>query len=685
MRQAFTYSAFFLSVIIIFSCKKTNSSKLINEEKNHDSLSVFFDQANNFSLSETKRIEYISKALHILELQKNDSLNRINYFKLANRYFNNNKLAEYKKTTELIVKKADQVNDKVSQAKAYSYLTDYYIQIDNPDSAYYNNYKAESLYKKLSDKPNIIKTLLNKAIFQHNHSDYLGCEKTVFEMLHFLKFSNNDEMKYEANNLLGIVYGELSEYNLSIKYYNLALEIANHKNMPREYQLKASLFNNIGMLYVNQKKYEKANSQFELALEQSNLFNDRPNIYAMALDNLAYSRFKKGDFRNIEDDLFKSLRIRDSLNINQGIIINKLHLSEYYAELKDSVRAFKFAKETFDFANHLGEKRELLNILKQLSKVNPRKSFVYSTEFYRINDSLELKERQIRNKFARIEFETDEIITQKNQLVEQRKTIIYISLAIILLGVLIFIIRMQASKNRELRFVQEQQKANEEIYQLMLNQQNKIEEVRQLEKKRIAQELHDGVLGKLFGTRMNLGVLNNKDGEKAKSERVIYIDELQTLEQEIREISHDLNSEKMAVFNNFLLMVGNFIETQRKVCKAAITFSADETIEWNNVENMAKINFYRILQEAFQNINKHANAENVIVSFTINDNLLTLDIQDDGVGFNYAKKKKGIGLLNMKARITDSKGNMQIITAPGEGTLLKFDIPLYHTELVDVQ
>ncbi len=53
-------------------------------------------------------------------------------------------------------------------------------------------------------------------------------------------------------------------------------------------------------------------------------------------------------------------------------------------------------------------------------------------------------------------------------------------------------------------FKEQQQIANAEIYNLMISQQKTIEENRAKEKKRVARELHDGVLGKIFGVRMNL-------------------------------------------------------------------------------------------------------------------------------------------------------------------------------------
>lgn len=587
-----------------------------------------------------------------------------------------NELEEYKKTTHEIIFLSESSKDTLNLIKAYSYLVDYHGKLFEPDSIYYYQFKIEKLYSGLNDHKNVALTLLNKAITQQNNNDYLGAEKSAFQALGWLKQANNNEMLYQTYNLLGIINSELKEYSLSEKYYNNALIITDKQILPAEAQFKATTLNNLGFLYKSMDDNLMAISYFRNAISENNLLRDRPYIYAMILDNLAYSKFKIGEYENLPEMFYKALKIRDSLNIVPGIILNKTHLSEYYAFKKDTTTAFKFAKEANDLAVSNNEKRDQLNTLKQLAQVDPKNALKYSYEYFKINDSLQVAERKARNKFARIEYETEELSIEKGKLIEQRKNLIYIGLGIILIGAFVFVIRVQASKNRELKLVQEQQQANEEIYQLMLNQQNKIEEVRQNEKKRIAQELHDGILGKLFGTRMNLGVLNSKKDDEAITERSSYIDELKTLEQEIREISHDLNSEKTAVFNNFVLMFTNFLEAQRKVCQAVITFNMDANIEWNTVDNMAKINFYRILQEAFQNINKHANAQNVSVTFEKIDNLIQLNIQDDGVGFVYAKKKKGIGLVNMNARITNSGGEMYIETEPAKGTLLQFELPL---------
>lgn len=585
-------------------------------------------------------------------------------------------MEDYKKISFLLVKKSIQAKDTTSLLKAYGYVSDYYVSKNISDSAYIYNFELQKLYTLLKDDVNVAKCLLNKAILQHNESDFLGCERTVFTMLKKLRTTNNYEMRYEAYNFLGIVYAELAEYKLSKQYYEKALEVVNIGQISLKYQLKATTLNNLGILYRKQNRENEALNFFNNAISQENLYKDMPNIYAMVKDNLAYSEFKLGNHKHLPNLFFEALKIRDSLNIVPGIIVNNIHLSEYYAFKEDTLKAIEYANKAYDVASKNNEIRDVLSVLKQLSNVEPKKALQYSTEYYKINDSLQLAERKIKNKFSRIEYETEELVLEKDRLVEQRKTLIYTGLAIILLGVLVYVIRSQAAKNRELKLLQEQQQANEEIYQLMLGQQDRIEEVRQLEKKRIAQELHDGILGKLFGTRLNLGTLNNESNQQAVESRKAYIEELQTIEQEIREISHDLNSEKTAIFNNFVLMVSNFIENQRTVCKAEIHFTMDPLIDWNAIDNMAKINFYRILQEAFQNINKYAEARNVFVTFAQNNSKIELKVEDDGLGFNYLKKKKGIGLSNMQTRINSSGGTMTVASAIGKGATLRFELPV---------
>ena len=104
-----------------------------------------------------------------------------------------------------------------------------------------------------------------------------------------------------------------------------------------------------------------------------------------------------------------------------------------------------------------------------------------------------------------------------------------------------------------------QQKANEDIYNLMLGQQDKVDEARAKEKIRVSKELHDGVLGRLFGTRLSLDSINFKDGKEAMMTRANYIGQLKTIEEDIRKISHELNTDFVSG-SGFMDIVSELIE-----------------------------------------------------------------------------------------------------------------------------
>ena len=320
--------------------------------------------------------------------------------------------------------------------------------------------------------------------------------------------------------------------------------------------------------------------------------------------------------------------------------------------------------------------RDVLSSLKQLSNVEPLKSSEYSKEYIRINDSLQQTERKVKDKFTRIEFETDEIILQKDKLAEQNRNILFFFGLVVMIGILLFVIKNQRSKTKELMLKQAQQKANEDIYNLMLYQQNKIEEGRANEKVRIAQELHDGILGRLFGARLNLDSLNKRQDEDAIVSRNNYLVELKNIEQDIREISHDLNREKHALNNNFIGIINSLIEQQETVSQAKVSFVVDMEIEWEKIENYIKINLYRILQEALLNINKYAQAENIRIEIIKQEKTLRLTVTDDGVGFSVSKKSKGIGLQNMLSRANACEANFDIKSKIGKGTTITVSFPM---------
>ena len=93
------------------------------------------------------------------------------------------------------------------------------------------------------------------------------------------------------------------------------------------------------------------------------------------------------------------------------------------------------------------------------------------------------------------------------------------------------------------------------------------------------------------------------------------------------------------------------------------------------INNFSKVNICRILQEIVANIIKHSDASNVQVKIYYNTNL-TIQIIDDGLGFEMEERKGGIGLLNIESRVNGMNGKIEIETTKGNGTHILFKIPL---------
>jgi signal transduction histidine kinase len=103
----------------------------------------------------------------------------------------------------------------------------------------------------------------------------------------------------------------------------------------------------------------------------------------------------------------------------------------------------------------------------------------------------------------------------------------------------------------------------------------------------------------MFGVRMNLDGLNGFQDEMAVSQKWLLI-RLKNIEQDIREISHDLNREKSELINNFVAIVDNLFEEQRKTFQTKLVSNIDSSIKWESLANSVKINLYRIMQESFK-------------------------------------------------------------------------------------
>lgn len=85
---------------------------------------------------------------------------------------------------------------------------------------------------------------------------------------------------------------------------------------------------------------------------------------------------------------------------------------------------------------------------------------------------------------------------------------------------------------------------------------------------------------------------------------------------------------------------------------------------------------YRVIQESLSNIARHAGATHVEVELMCEEDLVSLSIRDNGVGFDTGRSSGHLGLLSMQERVRLAKGQLHIDSTPGQGTRIRVDVPL---------
>lgn len=657
----------------MFSCEMDKKSDVaVSDQK----INTLFKNATNPQQSPSGKKIYLDSIYHQISLRKNDSITRNFHFQLADEFYRLNDFQTSRYISEKAYKLSEEANDSVATAKAFYYIGDCYEPIKK-DSAFYYYLQAEKIYRRLKDSENVGRMLLYKGGILYSEGNYIESEIEASKSLQLLNKSGNYKLTYSAYNILANSLQGLNDFNGALKYHELALKEYDKLKL-KETDPKVILgyyiptLNNIGYMYDKIGEHQKAIKQFEKIIAIKNLRKVFPEYYAATLSNLAYSKMKAGDYKQLKEMFYESIHLRDSLGNQAGVAYSKVQLGEFYLIQKDTLKSIATLKESYQLANDTKSYYELLRCLKLLSKIDTNKSQQYSDEYIAVSDSLQKKERATRNKYARIAYETERL-EEENEVLTKRNLYILLGAAFfIFIVTALGIIRHLKAKNKELQLIQQQQEANEEIYHLLVEQQTKVNTAKEEEKTRIAMELHDNIMNKIYGVRMNLGFFNNKADEKATEKRKEYILELQNIEKEIRTISHDLSKNSYFEERNFTELLSFLIKNQENINNTDFHYEIDENIDWNNVPNTTKINIYRIVQEGILNINKYANAKNAFITITITETgKIQLIISDDGAGFDVKVAKKGIGLKNMTERITALKGELNIKSNIGKGTQIE--------------
>lgn len=201
------------------------------------------------------------------------------------------------------------------------------------------------------------------------------------------------------------------------------------------------------------------------------------------------------------------------------------------------------------------------------------------------------------------------------------------------------------------------------------------------ERKRLTLELHDGPAQWIAGAilRMELAAKMIPTQQQAQEELKVAEDLARKSLQELRHFIFKLRP--MSLDDMELLpTVRNYLKKFAQRSGIQVTASIDDLKD--TFPSALEENLFRIIQEALNNVEKHAEATSVQLKVVKSADSLTLRVQDDGKGFDAEqaladrKTKQGLGLLSMRERAALLGGALGIESRPGEGTVLQVKIPL---------
>ena len=206
----------------------------------------------------------------------------------------------------------------------------------------------------------------------------------------------------------------------------------------------------------------------------------------------------------------------------------------------------------------------------------------------------------------------------------------------------------------------------------------------ELERQRIARELHDGIGQSLGGVKCALEICEAQlvRGERRGAVQKLRLlgDRVRGIVDEVRRIAMDLRPATLDDFGVLAALGGLFREfaVQHQGLKLHTIVEVAET----DIAPAAKTAVYRIAQEALNNVATHAKASLVHVSLRAAGEHVLLEVRDDGTGFDprrfcaIDKSGRGLGLASMRERAEASGGRFILSAAPGVGTRLRVSWPL---------
>jgi two-component system, NarL family, sensor kinase len=467
----------------------------------------------------------------------------------------------------------------------------------------------------------------------------------VNELAH-AKFSKDNSAMMLAYLQQGSYFTEIRDFQKAKIYADSASVYFSEKyDFSRKqnfYLLKAGTFQNIN-------QFDSAVFYFQKSHENGKKIGSRWYM-TEPLMQIGYIYLQQKKYNQAEQYVKMGLEIAETDSI-------LVFMKEGYGTLSDIYAATGKYKEAFEL----------------LGKYNDIKDSLQSEERKKFTLDLEKKYELERHASQIKELEADKLI---KELTIREKILIIQTLAGILLTLLIvgfLLLRNYRQKQK----LQEQQIQKLEAEKL-LSATEAVLKGEEQERSRLAKDLHDGLGGLLSGIKYSF--------QNMKGNLILTPDNAQVFErslhmldssiQEMRRVAHNLMPETLFKFG---------LDTALKDFCSDINSGGVLQVNYQSfgMENFipdqtVSISVYRVIQELVNNIIKHAEAGFVLVQITRSENMLLIDVEDNGKGFDaeMTKNRSGMRWKNIRSRIEYLQGTIDLKSQPGNGASIHIEIRL---------
>ena len=440
------------------------------------------------------------------------------------------------------------------------------------------------------------------------------------------------------------------------------------------------IYNNFSVNFQALYQYDSASHYAHLAAEMYDRANS--DLYqALALTNLSAYLHEQSPpkLEAAKTALDKSRMILDTLNAPDIEVNYWKHLAYYHYKKRNLDLAKDYSITCLDWLSIYPDLPSEINVYEFLYKIFKEQgqidsSLRYHEKYVAVRDTLIFDESRSQLQELQAKYEStkkDEEIALQNLTINKRTSqrnifILTLSLA----GLALWFLWYRYTRNQRL---QKEKIHNLEKQQKILVMDSMLQGQEE-ERKRIAQDLHDGLGTLLAAARMQM---QNVQREMDKLGNLKLVDKTERLIdhacKEVHRISHDMMPSAL-VDLGFVAAIEDLVDDIR--LEQDLIFHLNLPEFDLDLDNTAALNLYRIIQEILQNILKHARANIVSLQISVSENDIELTISDDGVGFRTHEQKRGMGLNAIKSRIAYLNGKMHMDSAINQGC--KYDIRIPH-------